>query len=523
MVQFWQNKMDDPNSSPYRFQFRFLQSDGGSVPAVLPTYVIVPVFDYEHWVKIMSSAIEGAKTIYPEEFNEVIDSVLAGEFMDCSQIASCLLSNDIFLENFVDYLLGNGRFLGGVNNEIVQKQLVESNPNDSSNEQVKNLAQVDDSLDVMWGGAKEVVEYWIDLVQTLCFFLSGVNDALDVVSAIYDRAQRKKFTYKGEIQGVEVDIGDDGELIGDFVEFVPNILGDLAKGIAQSTMLALIADMIDVGVSFVLADITDTRLEAITCVLFNEITCDDAIPLNPPYKFDNETIRRTAGSLLLNIDAGLVGNFLAICLVGIEAINSFVSVFPIDEQHRNFRIGMRSPSSEWAEICDTCTAPTTWTQVFDFTISSHADFWTNVSPPLPPPFTLPELTVWVSGEGWGNGRIYDGARQREMSFLDGIWDSRNVTDIDIEYKLVVGTGGSFQFNNIVRQKLAGTTLSTLNIITPAGVSAGTFTNNSNIGNVLMNGCRLQVTGYQRAGNNNPNGATFIRRVTIKGTGDNPFV
>jgi hypothetical protein len=172
--------------------------------------------------------------------------------------------------------------------------------------------------------------------------------------------------------------------------------------------------------------------------------------------------------------------------------------------------------------CDLCGGGGVWEHTFDFTTSSHAGFWTNVTSHVPP-FSLPELTAWVSGEGWGNGRLFDNSRQREQAYIIGVWDLRNITDFIIEYKLVAGGGGSFQFNNLQIAKKVITTYTTIRTVTPAGTSAGILTTNQNVGNTTMDGCRIDITGYQRAGNNNPNGATFIRKVTIKGTGDNPFV
>jgi hypothetical protein len=139
-----------------------------------------------------------------------------------------------------------------------------------------------------------------------------------------------------------------------------------------------------------------------------------------------------------------------------------------------------------------------------------------------PPFSIPEFTAWVNGSGWGNGRIFDNSRQREQAWLLGFWDARVITKIDVEYRLVAGTSGSMQFNNVVWDRKSGSSYPNIAVQAPAGTIAGDFTKSQAVANISMDGCRIQVTGYQRAGNNNPNGATFIRKITIYGNGDNPF-
>lgn len=488
-------------------------------------FVVLKVYSEEHYTQILSAGTEGAYLMYPDDHHFVSVPLMEADIMSCEQIAECLLNSQYFKDSFIDYLLTNPTFLTGISNRITDINEIDANRQLSDNLAVKELKTESNDKDVIWGGCREVVEYWLDTLKTLCFFLEGVSDVVDIVTKIYNADKKKRVKFNdAEIDGSPVQLSADGELVnpaGEW-EFVPNILGQLVQTISESTMIGFIGDILGLGASLILADITDTRAEALSCILFNQITCDGENPKNPPYIFDNPTIYNAGNAMVGNIDAGLAGNAIGLCLTIVGVANSFISLIPLDETHRNFRIGTRSPSDEWVEICENCEEPPpTWVQEFDFKVSDHAAFWTNV-PSIAPPFSLPELTTWVAGSGWGNGRIYDNARQREQAYILGFWDARVITRIDIEYKLVAGNGGSFQFNNVVFDRKSGTTYPNVFVIAPSGTIAGDYAKSQSIANISMDGCRIQVTGYQRAGNNNPNGATFISKVTIYGNGDNPF-
>jgi hypothetical protein len=300
----------------------------------------------------------GSETIYPLEYNEIVVPILEGVFMNCDEIAECLLANENFLSNLINYLINNETFLGGIGNYVARDLIVDTNNQLSdSSDVIKGLKSSTNDKDAVWGACFELTEYMLDLLKTLCFFLSAVEGVTDLVSQLYDADKKKRYKFEGQDQDNNgVTIGNDGEIVnngGDW-EFIPNILGQLVQTISESTMVAFLANLAGIGADLILADINDTRTESIACVIFNTITCLDEQPIPPPYIFDNDVFFDSGQAMLGNLNVGLAGNAIALCMTVAGTVNSFVSIFPLNEVHRNYAIGLKSPSSEWEVICDTC-------------------------------------------------------------------------------------------------------------------------------------------------------------------------
>jgi len=518
--------MDDQN--PVKYFARWLRYLDFELPPLEGGFLIMPVSSPHNATQIRSSLIEGGLLLYPDEYQEVYVPAMLSDYANCDMIANCLLGNEAFMDGLINILLSNDFFLSGVGTDLTQRQLIEGNSQSSDNPLTKDLKQVTDDKDVVWGGCVETVELWMDYIKTLCFFMSAISDVVDLVTQLYGADKKKRLKLDAEdIDNNPIQIGTDGEIVnpnGEW-EFVPNILGQLVQTIAESTMIGFLASIAELGANLILADITDTRKEALACIVFNQITCDGETPLPPPYIFDNPVIYNSGENMLLNIDAGLVGQAVGLCLTIAGTVNNFVTLFPLDETHRNFRIGMRSPSSEWVEICENCDEPAlSWEHTFDFLTDDHSEFWEAITTP-PSGYTLSELTAWSSGNGWGEGRQFHVNRQIEWSYIHGYWDSTNITYIEITYKSVAGTGGAYVYNqnNLHFDYLNGSTYTSGFTVMPAQTVQGTYTKFSNIGNVTMTGLRVQVSGYQKAGDNNPNGAQYVESITLRGTGTNPFI
>jgi len=58
-------------------------------------------------------------------------------------------------------------------------------------------------------------------------------------------------------------------------------------------------------------------------------------------------------------------------------------------------------------------------------------------------------------------------------------------------------------------------------VAPIETTAGTYSRTNTV-NITADTIQLRIRGYQRPGDNNPNGATYIQSVTVEGTGANPF-
>lgn len=174
--------------------------------------------------------------------------------------------------------------------------------------------------------------------------------------------------------------------------------------------------------------------------------------------------------------------------------------------------------------CDICGNGNVWEHTFDFTTDSHSEFFSAITTP-PSGYSLPENTAWVSGEGWGNGRQFHVNRQMEWVYIHGYWASTNITYMGVTYKSVAGTGGSYvaNGNNVHMDYLNDTTYVSGWTVLPAQTVAGTYSKFTTIPARVMTGLRIQVSGYQKAGNSDPLGAQFLRSLTLKGTGINPFI
>lgn len=384
------------SSSPkVRFPYRWVNPQS-EYPDNRDIFVILKVYSEEHYTQILSAGTEGAYLMYPDEHHFISVPLLEATIMDCNEIAQCLLANEEFLADLVQNLLNDPTFLGGIGAYNSQLQLVDGNQQVSDNEQVKDLKSTTNDKDVVWGGCREVVELWIDYIKTLCFFLQTMDNITDLVTQLYDADKKKRYKFEGQDQDNNgVTIGDDGEIVnnGGEWEFVPNILGQLVGTIAESSMVGFLTSIAGIGAGLILADITDTRAEAISCILFNQITCDGETPLPPPYVFDNPTIFESGNAMLGDIDAGLVGNAIGLCLTVAGTIESFVSLFPMGETHRNFRIGMRSPSDEWMEICDACSGDACESLTIDPVIFGITPSGMTVTTEFPIPST-PSIHIW---------------------------------------------------------------------------------------------------------------------------------
>lgn len=512
-----------------RYPYRFVNPTS-AYPDNRGMFVIMTVYSREHYTQILSAGAEGAMLLYPDNHQWVSTPLMEANIMSCDEIAGCLLSNEDFKSALADYLINNQTFLSDLASRMSQNLLDGGNRYLSTTDEVKDLKSESSDKDVIWGACFEVTEFWLDLLKTLCFLLNAFGDVQDLVNQLYSKDKNKRYQFEAEdAMNNPHTIGDDGEIVvgdGGEWEFIPNFLGQLVYGIAESTMFGFLAEIAGLGADLILADITDTRAESIACKLFNEIVCFDGVEKTPPFEFNNDTIFITSLALITSpLDVGLAGVALGTCLSIAGVMGEFISAFPIDETHRNFRIGMRSPSSEWVEICDTCGTPVgTWEHTFDFTVSDNSTWWDD-SPSISPPNTIVEATTYLSGSGWGDGRIYDGYRQRDEARIEATFDSRVITGFDIEYQGIAGSGGTFQYNNVTLRTLglSGNITGTIVNITPSMTLAGIYTKTNNFGGVETNRILVAVSGYQKYGNVNPQGTTIIRKVTLRGLGTNPFV
>lgn len=502
-----------------KYPYRFVDPTS-EYPDNRGIFAFIKVRSYEHYTKILSAGLEGAYLLYPDDHHDVSVPLMEITIMSCQDIADCLEDNIGFLETLKNYLVNDPEFAQSLGNGITQRNQIESTGYNSTDPDTKDLKQTTNSKDVVWGGSREVIEYWLDLLKTICFFLQGVGDVVDLVTQMYDKDKRKRFDFEAEdALNNPIEIGMDGEFVnpnGEW-EFIPNILGQLVQYISESAMISFLSEIASLGANLILADITDTREEALTCIMFNAITCDGAQPRPIPYEFSNDTIYQTAGLMLGNLNAGLAGQAMSACMVVSGVANEFVSAFPILESHKNFRVGMRSPSDEWVELCDNCEEPTNWSYTFDFTTNPFINFW-EASPVSASGFSNPQITEWEAGSGWGNGRMLSNFNnQSEIARIKGTFSLETIDSVVIEMQFIAGTSGAFA-NQLVLSATA-----TGSFYVKALPNTGGYQVETRAFTRTENEFYIQVRGYTRAGNNNPNGATYIKSVTFNGTGFNPFI
>ncbi len=99
----------------YQFPFSYKPANVGNYPSY-EGFLLIPYVDSTNAQKIISSAVEGAMTVYNQEnWMELVISMLESDFFDCNRLADCLLNNPVFRDS-----------LAGIVNAIIQNNEINS-------------------------------------------------------------------------------------------------------------------------------------------------------------------------------------------------------------------------------------------------------------------------------------------------------------------------------------------------------------------------------------------------------------
>jgi len=177
--------------------------------------------------------------------------------------------------------------------------------------------------------------------------------------------------------------------------------------------------------------------------------------------------------------------------------------------------GMNAAASQRSETgdCDECPS-CEWCYTFDFT-ADDGDFLPNV---YTSPLFWQFQPAWSSGQGWSAGQVRQGTgnnRWQGININRTLPASAHVTELELEYSIILGqcsTGTCFYaqlVDNVGTVKNENLTTS------------GTKTLNWT-GSRTMTGIAIGVQSAFCTNACTPSGAVVVTRLTMRGTGDNPF-
>jgi len=186
---------------------------------------------------------------------------------------------------------------------------------------------------------------------------------------------------------------------------------------------------------------------------------------------------------------------MAVCLLVVEAVDGFISVFPIDEAHRNYAIGLRSPSSEWEVICDTCSPE--WEYTFDFETGDF-DFTERIV----------DQSDRVDGKGWiSSGNLVVTTKESGCLRENIPLDDAIVNTVTIYYK-TTQVKGTWTWRIQIDA-------SQYDLTSGTGDQENTFTGAWST--------QIDLSAYLHFQSSGANDTTAIKAIKLSGTGINPFI
>ncbi len=459
---------------------------------------------------LQSSIWEGCEELVISNFRQngcVLEALMGGRWIPIFEVKSdCVrtIVNQGISDGSITTTTGHGR-----------------GDSRSISEELENETKITSDLNKVWGGCLELAEYVLETTRLLLDLLQASDSALQAMrkwmGKLRDTIKKTVKDKNGNDIEIEQDIvlGDDGEALRDLP--VDNYGNN--SPIDPEKILGFFENMLDIGIAVIRAGLTETFLEEIACELFTILTClpDGTRNEMGTIKLTKDSMYQWAQTLLTQtpLDA-LIG--AVIVIDDVIGTNEFLSFMNLGDAFRQYTLGTLVPLPTWAILCPNCPPPPTeWIEVFDFTASSHSDFWQPQETYIGQ--VVREACVYVAGSGWGNQRIFDRYRQREIAGIRTLVDTTTFKEITIEFQVNQGSNGSFMNSYQLKDIDTDPTF----LAKPFDNVAGFYTFTEVIDNINNTaGLLVQVNGYQRAGDNNPNGSTFIRKIIIKGDGFNPF-
>jgi len=408
--------------------------------------------------------------------------------IDCEQIVSCIDTPNVgnAIQNIVRNLTLNDSVV--INNIVNQVNSSINNVNSFYEVTNTALLPIVNPLDVnfdeqLWSG----------------------------ISAIVDYCNRANLDFLQTIEALTNSI----ELSGVIAEATPAI------GDQLGSILALADKVIEFASEAYVAYETEDLLTALKCRLYCEFKGQDSVALQDivrviiiqgaesvlSFDFDDyQNIEEIAGIFDLIADLGTLDDeavFWSMWMLQFSYYtfqNVFFGVSSWDALFKRFKIAMLVPSNGYL-ACVNCLAPPTWSQVFDFTVS--ASFFRRFN-------NDPNRAEYIAGLGW---------RRRLASPLNG-------TRLMIESVPLSGVSITEIVTEFSRTITLNPNAGVFN--TPLGSKGGTLSIiETQTGSINVSG-RILVQVLNSPPNQFPSAQQlpsdfYIRKITLRGNGANPFL
>lgn len=480
-LTYFAKQLVDVNESP-----PLIDGDGDSLfndivlSDINDNYLVLTVTETEY-IKLLSSALNGAMTTYPQEYISVIYPLIkAGKVDFCQTVLSCIESNTEIQEAIAN-------FSGG------------SNIADTQVENTGNLATgiIDNPVgcndDIIYGMTTQLVEF----ADRLC------KDLFEQIDA-------------SQLSAVNV---------GYLLKLIP-----VVETLPLDELFELTDKLVDDLETGYLSASTQLLKTEISCDLFclaKDNNCQLTLEMVRDYFEEKSGIVFTytdVGQFLIDfIDGTFIGNAIYYgmntLLFQIFAFGGKFLEYLFEDYLRVISSMFNDPNPDWVTDCDPCVS--TWTHTFDFTVNDG-----GFIPRNPGVGVTGTFANYIASTGWSYGdATFSSGDHRRIVSIEKTFVDTAITEVEVTYTVenknvsaalngVTGSAVSVRDNGVVQASITDTAGNVVN-----GVDqVMTLTMNPAETGDLIPIFQLSsaIVGATWAGN------VVVTKVVISGEGTNPF-
>lgn len=168
------------------------------------------------------------------------------------------------------------------------------------------------------------------------------------------------------------------------------------------------------------------------------------------------------------------------------------------------------------DVCVTNNAAATWSHIFDFTSSPHMEAWSISSVPGATP---PNAGQWIVGTGYVSTFYTDGGFAWRQVEIESTIHVSNLTGLIVEFDYTAGDQSAIGGGNDPMVVLADATV-LIDIVAPSEpVSPEGWSGSVAVTSKLV----ISLLTGVKAGGADPGGTATIKKLTLSGTGVNPYL